>query len=204
MKPGEGSTVIGKSATFRGDLSSTEDLQVDGVFEGTIRMSSGKLTVGPDARVRASIAAPEVTVFGKVEGDIRATGRVELRANSVMVGDVFATRFSIEENAALRGYVDPSRAAEPIPAPAAVVSAKVPSPVAAPIAARPVPVAATTAGVLPTPRTPGLFNTQTGTPTHSSRQMPTALAAIAAAGLQEPSGDEAAAAGAKGDEAASS
>jgi len=57
MRPGEGSTVIGRSATFRGDLSSTEDLQIDGTFEGTIRLSSGRLTVGLEARVKASIAA---------------------------------------------------------------------------------------------------------------------------------------------------
>jgi len=173
MRPGEGSTVIGRSATFRGDLSSTEDLQIDGTFEGTIRLSSGRLTVGLEARVKASIAAPEVVVFGQVDGDIRATGRVDLRSTAVVLGDVFAARLSIEENATLHGQVDPTRAAETAPV-------EVASPA-------PVPAAAAPTGLLGVPRTPDLFNMQTGLPLNQTRQMPSALAAIAAASRQEPS-----------------
>ena len=169
MRPGEGSTVIGRSATFRGDLSSTEDLQIDGTFEGTIRLSSGRLTVGAEARVKASIAAPEVVVFGQVDGDIRATGRVDLRSTAVVLGDVFAARLSIEENATLHGQVDPTRAVETAP----------------------VEAAAAPTGLLGVPRTPDLFNTQTGLPLNQVRQMPSALAAIAAASRQENApGDE--------------
>jgi len=190
MKPGEGTTVIGKSATFRGDLSSTEDLQIEGEVEGTIRLSNGRLTVGAEARVRASISAPEVIVFGRVEGDIHATGRVDLRSTAVVLGDVFSTRFSIEENAALRGYVDPSRAGEALP-PVAVTPPTAVS--------RPAPV--TASGVLGVPRTPDLFDTKTGSPLHQSRQMPSALAAIAAAGLQDPSSESAAVSGGEDSEA---
>jgi cytoskeletal protein CcmA (bactofilin family) len=172
MKPGEGSTVIGRSATFRGDLSSTEDLQIDGTFEGTIHLSSGRLTVGLGARIKASIAAPEVVVFGRVDGDIRATGRVDLRSTAVVLGDVFAARLSIEENAALHGQVDPTRATEVVP-----VEAKI---------AALVPATAATAPLLSVPRTPDLFNMQTGLPLNQTRQMPSALAAIAAASRQEP------------------
>ena len=168
MRPGEGSTVIGRSATFCGDLSSTEDLQIDGTFEGTIRLSSGRLTVGLEARVKASIAAPEVVVFGKVDGDIRATVRVDLRSTAVVLGDVFAARLSMEENAMLRGQVDPTRAAETAPV------------------ATTAPATAAPTGLLGVPRTPDLFNMQTGLPLNQTRQMPSALAAIAAASRQEP------------------
>jgi cytoskeletal protein CcmA (bactofilin family) len=181
MKPGEGTTVIGRAATFRGDLSSTEDLQIEGELEGTIRLSSGRLTVGAEARVRASITAPEVVVYGRVEGDIRATGRVDLRSTAVVLGDIFAARFSIEENAALRGYVDPARSGEAGPAPTTLPLAVAPPAVAA----RPAPVT----GVLGVPRNPDLFNTQTGTALRQSRQMPSALAAIAAAGLPDPTAE---------------
>jgi cytoskeletal protein CcmA (bactofilin family) len=72
--------------------------------------------VGADGHVRATIVAQDVVVIGHVEGEIRATGRVELRDGAVVLGDVFASRLSIEEGATLRGGVDPSRANEPFPA----------------------------------------------------------------------------------------
>jgi len=170
MRPGEVSTVIGRTATFRGDLSSMDDLQVDGEFEGTIRQTGGRLTVGAEARVKASIIAPDVVIHGRVEGDIRATGRVDLRSTAVVIGDIFAGRFSIEENASLRGQVDPSRAGEAVP----VLSAEVPGSGRS--------VLSVVEGSLSTPRTAELFNTETGAALSSGRQMPSALAAIAAAG----------------------
>ena len=144
MRPGEVSTVIGRTATFRGDFSSTDDLQVDGKFEGTIRLTGGRLTVGTEAHVNASIAAPDVVIYGRVDGDILATGRVDLRSTAVVVGDIFAGRFSMEENASLQGQVDPSRAGE-----AAPLSSAEPSNVARPVVEE----------SLSTTRTADLFNT---------------------------------------------
>jgi cytoskeletal protein CcmA (bactofilin family) len=173
MRPGEITTIIGRSATFRGELSSTDDLQIDGSFEGTIRQSSGRLTIGAEARVQASIVAPDVVVFGRVEGDIRATGRVDLRSTAVVLGDIFAGRLSMEENASLRGQVDPTRAGETAP-PVASVSPK---------ATRQASSAA--AGGLGSPRKPDLFDSETGSSIQQGRQMPSALAAFAAAARQE-------------------
>lgn len=166
MRSGEVSTVIGRTATFRGDLSSTDDLQIDGEFEGTIRLTGGRLTVGPEAHVKASIVAPEVAIYGWVEGDIRATGRVDLRSTAVVAGDIFAGRLSIEENASLHGQVDPSRAVETVPASDAEVR----------------PAFSVVEGTRSVPRTAELFNTENGALPSSGRQMPSALAAIAAAG----------------------
>jgi len=79
MKPTESSTVIGKSVTIRGELSGKEDLYMDGTVEGTISLSGSRLTVGPNARVMADVNAQDVVVYGFVEGNIRASGRIELR-----------------------------------------------------------------------------------------------------------------------------
>jgi len=100
---------------MRGELSGTEDLLLEGEFEGLIRLTAAKLTIGPEARVRATLGAQDVVVFGRVEGEIRATGSVALRDGSVVLGDILAARISMEETATLRGQVDPSRAGEPFP-----------------------------------------------------------------------------------------
>ena len=110
MKPAEGSTVIGRSVTINGELSGKEDLYMDGVVEGTISLPESRLTVGPNARVLADVDARDVVIYGLVEGNVRATGRVELRESGVMKGDIVAGRLSIEENATIKGKVEVSEA----------------------------------------------------------------------------------------------
>ncbi len=83
-----------------------EDLYLDGSVEGTITLTEGRLTVGPNARVLADLQVRDVAIFGFVQGNIRATGRLELRASAVVAGDIFAARMSIEENAVVRGRVE--------------------------------------------------------------------------------------------------
>jgi cytoskeletal protein CcmA (bactofilin family) len=115
MNAGEGTTMIGKSVKIVGDLSGSEDLVMDGELQGTIRLPGARLTIGPAARVRGDITAKDIVVFGRLDGDIRAVGRVELRASALVQGNIYAGTLSIEENAAFRGQVDPSRAGEPTP-----------------------------------------------------------------------------------------
>jgi cytoskeletal protein CcmA (bactofilin family) len=106
MKPAEGSTIIGKSVTIRGDLTGKEDLYMDGDIEGTITLHESALTVGENARVIADVHARDIIVLGKVSGNLHASGRVELRHTAAVLGDIFAARLSIEDNAALKGRVE--------------------------------------------------------------------------------------------------
>jgi cytoskeletal protein CcmA (bactofilin family) len=116
MIPTEGATVIGREIKFRGEISGSTDLLIDGEVEGVIRLAGARLTVRAEGNVHANIAAQDVVVMGRVEGEIRSTGRVELRDGAIVVGDICAARFSIEEGATLRGGVDPTKANEPFPA----------------------------------------------------------------------------------------
>ena len=120
MKPAESTTVIGRSVTIRGELTGKEDLYMDGVVEGMIALPECRLTVGPNARVLADVDAREMVIYGLVEGNLRAAGRVELRESAVVKGDIVAARLSIEENASIKGRVDMLETM------AAVVSARLP------------------------------------------------------------------------------
>jgi cytoskeletal protein CcmA (bactofilin family) len=50
-------------------------------------------------------------ICGRVEGSVKAAGRAELKHSAVFIGDISATRLSIEDNATLQGYVDLTEAA---------------------------------------------------------------------------------------------
>ena len=112
MKPAEGSTVIGKSVVIRGELSGSEDLFMDGRIEGTITLSDGRLTVGPNARILADISVRDLIVYGQVDGNVMASGRMELRQTAVVNGDIHASRLSVEESATIKGRVELTGAAE--------------------------------------------------------------------------------------------
>lgn len=106
MATENGPARIGKTVVIRGELKGSEDLVVDGQLEGTVSLSEGRLTIGPNAKVAADLSAKDVLIMGHLQGNIVASGRVELRAGSVVEGDVRALRLAVEDNAVFRGKVD--------------------------------------------------------------------------------------------------
>jgi cytoskeletal protein CcmA (bactofilin family) len=106
MNPAEGSTLIGKSVSIRGELTGSEDLFLDGKFDGSVTLTGSRLTIGPNAHVTADLNVRDVVIFGLVEGNIHATGRIELRQTAIVNGDIHAGRLSIEESATVRGRVE--------------------------------------------------------------------------------------------------
>ncbi len=100
------SASIGKSLQVRGEVRGSEDLIVDGFVEGMITLSGSRLTIGANAKVQANVQARDVIIQGQLYGNITATGRVELRSGATLIGDIQASRLSIEENAGFSGKVD--------------------------------------------------------------------------------------------------
>ncbi len=105
---------IGKSVVVKGELSGSEDLVVDGEVEGSIALRGQSLTIGPNGRVRANIEARNVILHGRVDGDIHASDRVELRKSASLSGDITTARISIEDGAFFKGTIDIQK---PEPAP---------------------------------------------------------------------------------------
>ncbi|MGB6742412.1 MAG: polymer-forming cytoskeletal protein [Terracidiphilus sp.] len=106
---------IGKSVIINGEVKGSEDLIVDGRVEGTVTLSESRLTIGPTAQVAADLTAKDVLILGHVQGNVVATGRVELRAGCAVEGDIRALRLSVEDNAVFRGKVDLTQGATKTP-----------------------------------------------------------------------------------------
>jgi len=100
---------IGKSVVIKGELSGSEDLYLDGLVEGSILLKGNNLTVGPNGQVKANVNAKGVIVQGKLEGNLAASDRVELRKSAIVMGDIATQRIAIEEGAYLKGKVDISK-----------------------------------------------------------------------------------------------
>jgi cytoskeletal protein CcmA (bactofilin family) len=102
---------IGKTVVICGEVKGSEDLIVDGRIEGTVSLAENRLTIGPNANVAANVSAKDVLIQGRVQGNVVASGRVELRAGCNLEGDIRATRLAVEDNAVFRGKVDLTQAA---------------------------------------------------------------------------------------------
>jgi cytoskeletal protein CcmA (bactofilin family) len=97
---------IGKTIVISGEVKGSEDLIVDGRVEGTVNLAESRLTIGPNANVAADLSAKDILILGKVQGNVVATGRVELRTGCNLEGDIRALRLAVEDNAVFRGKVD--------------------------------------------------------------------------------------------------
>jgi cytoskeletal protein CcmA (bactofilin family) len=101
---------IGKTIVICGEVKGSEDLIVDGRVEGTVSLSESRLTIGPTANVAANLSAKDILVLGHVQGNLVASGRVELRSGCQVEGDIRALRLAVEDNAVFRGKVDLTQA----------------------------------------------------------------------------------------------
>lgn len=102
----KGATRIGKSIFIKGELAVNEDLTVDGRIVGKIEVSDHQLVIGPSGIVHAEIQAKNVTVEGKVVGNISAGGTVTIQSTGSLVGGISAARIAINEGAHFKGTVD--------------------------------------------------------------------------------------------------
>jgi cytoskeletal protein CcmA (bactofilin family) len=114
-------TVIAKGVKVEGEFKSQGDVLIEGDVHGTLA-TTGTLTVGPEAKIKAEIAAGDAVVSGSIDGNVKIEKRLELKATAKIVGDVQAEVVSIEAGAQIQGKMaigmKPAHADAPFSAPA--------------------------------------------------------------------------------------
>jgi cytoskeletal protein CcmA (bactofilin family) len=97
---------LGASLRIEGHLTGGEDLQIDGKVDGPISLNGHQLTVGSTAILNSEIHAGEVVVFGKIVGNVHAQGRVDIKTDGSVTGDISTSRISIEDGAHFKGRIE--------------------------------------------------------------------------------------------------
>jgi len=80
-------TILGPESNFEGKLIFEGTVRIDGTFKGEIE-TPNVLVVGQGAKVEATLKVGSIIVNGEVEGDIIATGTVELNAPAIIRGNI--------------------------------------------------------------------------------------------------------------------
>jgi cytoskeletal protein CcmA (bactofilin family) len=100
---------LGSSLHVKGDITGTEDLLIDGSVEGLIHLDDRKLTVGTTARLTADINARDVVIYGSVKGNVRAKGRIEIKKDGSVIGNLTTAQITIEDGADFKGSIEIDR-----------------------------------------------------------------------------------------------
>jgi cytoskeletal protein CcmA (bactofilin family) len=108
-----GKTLIGNSVVIRGEITSEENLQIEGVVDGSVE-SSSDVQVGTEGRVNATIRAVNISIRGRVIGDCIASNKLDLAPSALLQGNIRAPKISIAEKALFKGSID-MRPKEPAP-----------------------------------------------------------------------------------------
>lgn len=94
--------LLGKGTEFEGRFLFEGIVRIDGKFSGDI-FTRDMLIVGSEAVVIAQIDADIVIIAGHVEGQIRATSRVEIQSTGSVRGRICSPVFKIEEGGVFDG-----------------------------------------------------------------------------------------------------
>src|SRR5580698_11238864 len=96
-------TVLTADCEFKGALAFSGELKLHGRLEGTIESEGGALTIGEEAMIKAEIKVNDVLIYGKVQGNIYATGRIELRGKAEVYGDLHCNRLAMDDGVVFVG-----------------------------------------------------------------------------------------------------
>ena len=96
------STIIGVGTNIRGTMMATGTLRIDGEFEGDI-LNCDRLEIGEHGIMRSDIEVKGAVVQGRVIGNIRALGIIEIKTGARVEGDVTAANVIIEPGAFFSG-----------------------------------------------------------------------------------------------------
>ena len=101
------SSVLGPTLEFVGGvLSAEEDLLIEGTVNGEVHRQSHDVTIGKCGKVKASVRARTITVWGTIEGELRGDEAVYIGSTARIIGNVDAPRVVIEDGASCSGKVN--------------------------------------------------------------------------------------------------
>lgn len=104
MSEEDAGAIIAAGFVVQGAVRGKGALQIHGRVEGPVELD-GEARIGKLGRVTGGLVAGDVLVEGVVDGSVRATGHVELRAGCVVHGAVLGGSVKVEQGAETRGGV---------------------------------------------------------------------------------------------------
>ncbi len=99
-------TLVGKHSKIVGDILYTGGVHIEGEVEGNLmaeEVEKGFVVISETGLVKGEIRGPTVIVYGTVNGDVYATGTIELAATAKITGSVYYNLLEMTTGAEVNG-----------------------------------------------------------------------------------------------------
>lgn len=116
--PGTSKNVLNAEVEIKGNLKFAGELTLEGKLDGEIN-SEGTLLLGDTAVINGNINAASVVLRGRINGNVVAKDKIEIKAKTEMFGDIKASKLTIEEGVTYVGKteVNPNKVSPSAPPP---------------------------------------------------------------------------------------
>ena len=94
-EPAPPNTLIGVGSSFRGTLMVQGTLRIEGEFEGDI-LNCERIEIAEHGVMRSDVEVKSAVIYGRLHGNMRALGVIEMKAGSRIEGDVTAASVVME------------------------------------------------------------------------------------------------------------
>src|SRR5881396_3793513 len=102
---GSSKNVLNSDVEIKGNLKFSGELTFEGKLDGEIH-TDGVLNLGDSAVINGNINTQSVVVRGKINGNINAKEKIEIKAKTELFGDIRATKLVVEEGVTFVGKTE--------------------------------------------------------------------------------------------------
>ena len=95
-------TVIGSGVVIDGPVSSKHPIKVDGIIHGSVK-TKANVFIGPNSVIDGDVHGKDVTVCGKVNGNVSAKGRIIISSKAQISGNMSMEQLVVDEGALFNG-----------------------------------------------------------------------------------------------------
>ncbi len=88
---------------MEGTIKFSNAMRIDGKFDGELITENGELVVGKTGSVKANVKVRSAVIEGRVDGNIKASDKVELKQKAHIIGDIQAKTLVLEEGVTFVG-----------------------------------------------------------------------------------------------------
>jgi len=108
--------ILNSDVELKGTLKFAGELTFDGKLDGDIT-SEGALNLGDNAVIKGNLNITSVVLRGKINGNVTAKEKIEIKAKTELFGDIRSPKLVIEEGVTFVGKseVNPNKVAPSAP-----------------------------------------------------------------------------------------
>jgi cytoskeletal protein CcmA (bactofilin family) len=95
-------SIISEDAIIKGNIECIGDIRIDGKLVGNVQCQS-KIILGEHGVVEGDLIGQHADILGKVIGNVRMSGQLNLNGQSSIHGDIHVAKLKIESTATFNG-----------------------------------------------------------------------------------------------------